>query len=150
MASSSSSSSSSAAAATAAPRIFGGGGGSSGVLEGAGGSAEALFLSLGGPAAFQSLRDFPASHRELREEMARLHLGTRMAPGTLDSAVVLRPEVKKQQLQQQQRKQRKTDRRALQLTTAGHLDDKTREAVQKAAEDNLRKLITSQNQQQQR
>ena len=41
-------------------------------------------------------------------------------------------------------------RRALQLTTAGHLDDKTREAVQKAAEDNLRKLITSQNQQQQR
>ena len=124
-----------------------GGGGGGGALEGAGGTAESLFLALGGPAAFRALKDFPASHRELREEMARLHLGTRMAPGTLDSAMVMQPEAKRQremQQQQQQRKQRKTDRRALQLTTADHLDDKVRQAVDRAAEENLRKRILAQ------
>ena len=122
-------------------------GGGGGVLEGAGGTAESLFLALGGPAAFSALKDFPASHRELRDEMARLHLITRMAPGTLDSALVAQPDAKRKreaQQQQQQRKQRKTDRRALQLTTADHLDDKVRQAVQKAAEENLRKQILAQ------
>ena len=59
----------------------------------------------------------------------------------------MRPEAKRlqqQQQQQQQRKQRKTDRRALQLTTADHLDTAVRAAVQKAAEENVRKLIESQ------
>ena len=123
------------------------GGGGGGVLEGSGGTAESLFLALGGPAAFSALKDFPASHRELREEMARLHLGTRMAPGTLDSALVVQPDAKRQrkmQQQQQQRKQRKTDRRALQLTTADHLEGKVREAVDRAAEENLRKRILAQ------
>ena len=127
-------------------KIIGGGGGAGGVLEASGNTAESLFLSLGGPSAFKLQKSFPVSHQELREEMARLHLDTRMAPGTLDSALALRPDREQQELlaQQQQRKLRKTDKRALQLKTADHLDDVTRAAVQKAAEENVRKLIESQ------
>ena len=126
-------------------KIVGGGGGG-GVLEASGNTAESLFLSLGGPSAFKLQKSFPVSHQELREEMSRLHLDTRMAPGTLDSALALRPDREQQELlaQQQQRKLRKTDKRALQLKTADHLDDVTRAAVQKAAEENVRKLIESQ------
>ena len=155
LASASASASTSASAPAPAPAPADGlraaGGRRGEAFEGAGGSAETLFLSLGGPAAFRSRKSFPVSHQELREELARLHQETRMAPGTLDSAMAVRPEAKREQqlLQQQQlRKQRKTDRRALQLTTADHLDDRTRAAVQRAAEENVRRLIEGQHAQQ--
>jgi hypothetical protein len=129
---------------TGGGKIVGGAGNN--ILEASGNTAESLFLSLGGPSAFKLQKSFPVSHQELREEMARLHLDTRMAIGTLDSALALRPDREQQELlaQQQQRKLRKTDKRALQLKTADHLDDVTRAAVQKAAEENVRKLIESQ------
>lgn len=100
------------------------------------GEGATLLHSLGGMKAFKSLPAFPSSHREVRAEMAKVGMITKMLPGTLDVAVGVFNTAGKRG-----KRVRTLDRRVLNLTTASHLTGATLEAVKEAQKEVVRKQL---------